>query len=148
VVIKQITLRQAPEAALGEVQRLLRAVPGPGAQDSNHEDHNPRLNSASGGLHPDLTPLELRGIRAISGLLVALLLPALGRVMQRSRAAQTLAPTEEFGKACDAYFQEFGEYPATIPNAVLYAGVTDNPSDPSFRRTARASRRRRMRSWR
>ena len=46
VVIKQITFRQAPEAALGEVQRLLRAVPGPGAQDSNHEDHNPRLNSA------------------------------------------------------------------------------------------------------
>ena len=76
------------------------------------------------------TLVELLVVIGIIGLLVALLLPALGGVMRRSKAAQTLATMEEFAKACDAYFQEFGEYPAAIPNAVLYLGVSDNPSDP------------------
>jgi hypothetical protein len=37
---------------------------------------------------------------------------------------------QEFAKACDAYFIEFGEYPAAVPNGALCRGVTDNPSDP------------------
>jgi prepilin-type N-terminal cleavage/methylation domain-containing protein len=76
------------------------------------------------------TLVELLVVIGIIGLLAALLLPALGGVMRRSKAAQTLATMEEFAKACDAYFQEFGEYPGAIPNAVLYLGVSDNPSDP------------------
>jgi hypothetical protein len=37
---------------------------------------------------------------------------------------------QEFAKACDAYFQEFGEYPEAIPSSVLYQGVTNNSTDP------------------
>jgi hypothetical protein len=29
---------------------------------------------------------------------------------------------QNFAKACDAYFQEFGEYPAAVPDSVLYRG--------------------------
>ena len=76
------------------------------------------------------TLVELLVVIGIIALLVGLLLPALGKVIARAKASQTRATMQEFAKACDAYFIEFGEYPAAIPNAALYLGVTDNPSDP------------------
>ncbi|MFM8640253.1 MAG: prepilin-type N-terminal cleavage/methylation domain-containing protein [Planctomycetota bacterium] len=82
------------------------------------------------GIRPAFTLVELLVVVGIIGLLIGLLLPALGKVIQRAKSTQTLGTMQEFAKACDAYFQEFGEYPAAIPNDVLYFGVTDNPSDP------------------
>ena len=76
------------------------------------------------------TLVELLVVVGIIGLLIGLLLPALGKVIQRAKSTQTLGTMQEFAKACDAYFQEFGEYPAAIPSEVLYFGVTDNGSDP------------------
>ncbi|MFM9181670.1 MAG: type II secretion system protein [Phycisphaerales bacterium] len=76
------------------------------------------------------TLVELLVVVGIIALLVGLLLPALGKVIDRAKASQTRATMQEFAKACDAYFIEFGEYPAAIPNSALYLGVTDNPSDP------------------
>jgi prepilin-type N-terminal cleavage/methylation domain-containing protein len=76
------------------------------------------------------TLVELLVVIGIIGLLIGLLLPALGSVINRAKAIQTRGTMQAFAKACDAYFIEFGEYPAAIPNAALYLGVTDNPSDP------------------
>ena len=76
------------------------------------------------------TLVELLVVVGIIGLLIGLLLPALGKVIQRAKSTQTLGTMQEFAKACDAYFQEFGEYPAAIPNDVLYFGITDNSADP------------------
>lgn len=77
------------------------------------------------------TLVELLVVVGIIGLLIGLLLPALGKVIQRAKSTQTLGTMQEFAKACDAYFQEFGEYPAAIPSDVLYFGVVDNASDPA-----------------
>ena len=79
-----------------------------------------RRNSA----RPGFTLVELLVVIGIIGLLIGLLLPALGKVIQRAKSTQTLGTMQEFSKACDAYFQEFGEYPAAIPDEALYAGVT------------------------
>lgn len=80
--------------------------------------------------HRAFSLVELLVVIGIIGLLIGLLLPALGRVISGAKASQTRATMQEFAKACDAYFIEFGEYPAAIPNGALYLGVTDNPSDP------------------
>ena len=74
--------------------------------------------------------VELLVAIGVIALLLGLLLPAIGVVIERARATKTLATMQEFAKACDAYFIEFGEYPAAVPNGALYLGVTDNPSDP------------------
>jgi prepilin-type N-terminal cleavage/methylation domain-containing protein len=76
------------------------------------------------------TLVELLVVVGVVALLMGLLLPALGAVIQRAKAAQTRGTMDGFARACDAYFLEFGEQPAAVPSSVLYFGVTDNPSDP------------------
>ena len=76
------------------------------------------------------TLVELLVVIGIIGLLVGLLLPALGKVLARSRATATQGTMEEFAKACDAYFQEFNEYPAAVPEEVLYAGLDGDSALP------------------
>lgn len=69
------------------------------------------------------TLVELLVVIGIIALLIALLLPALGKVMQRARVTTTQGTMQEFAKACDAYFQEFGEYPGVVPEDVLEADM-------------------------
>ena len=73
------------------------------------------------------TLVELLVVIGIIGLLIGLLLPALGKVMQRAKSTQTLGTMQEFSKACDAYFQEFGEYPAAVPDEYLYSDASGAP---------------------
>lgn len=72
------------------------------------------------------TLVELLVVIGIIALLIGLLLPALGKVIQRAKATQTMGTMQNFAKACDSYFQEFGEYPAAIPDDILYANLTND----------------------
>ena len=78
------------------------------------------------------TLVELLVVIGIIGLLVGLLLPALGKVIQRSKSTATMGTAQEFAKACDAYFQEFGEYPAAVPDEALYAGLNGDSDLPQI----------------
>ena len=88
------------------------------------------------------TLVELLVVIGIIGLLVGLLLPALGKVLARSKATATQGTMEEFAKACDAYFQEFNEYPAAVPEEVLYGatGITGDVSNPAAPATSELPR--------
>ena len=76
--------------------------------------------------------MELLVVIGIIGLLVGLLLPALGKVIQRSKSTATMGTAQEFAKACDAYFQEIGEYPAAVPDEALYAGLNGDSDLPQI----------------
>ncbi|MFM8699665.1 MAG: prepilin-type N-terminal cleavage/methylation domain-containing protein, partial [Phycisphaerales bacterium] len=78
------------------------------------------------------TLVELLVVIGIIGLLIGLLLPALGKVIARSKSTATQGTMQEFAKACDAYFQEFGEYPSAVPDEVLYAGLDGDSQLPRF----------------
>jgi prepilin-type N-terminal cleavage/methylation domain-containing protein len=82
------------------------------------------------------TLVELLVVIGIIALLIGLLLPALGKVVQRAKGTQTLGTMQNFATACDSYFQEFGEYPGAVPDEYLYAGLTAAGGDQVTRISA------------
>lgn len=67
------------------------------------------------------TITELLIVIGIIILLIGILLPALGKVNERAKVAETNATMEEFAKACEAFRQEFGFYPGLVPEEILAA---------------------------
>ncbi|MDZ4831734.1 MAG: prepilin-type N-terminal cleavage/methylation domain-containing protein [Phycisphaerae bacterium] len=67
------------------------------------------------------TLTELLVAIGIIALLIAILLPALSKALGKARSTQTLSTMQEFSKACDAFFQEFGRYPGIVPEQTLAA---------------------------
>jgi type II secretory pathway pseudopilin PulG len=61
----------------------------------------------------------------IIALLIGILLPALSRVQDRARKTQTENLLQEFSKACETFYQQFGFYPGIVPEAILNS--TDTP---------------------
>ncbi|MSQ90361.1 MAG: prepilin-type N-terminal cleavage/methylation domain-containing protein [Phycisphaerales bacterium] len=72
------------------------------------------------------TLVELMVAIGIILVLVGILLPALGRVSTKARATSTQSTMNEFAKACDNFYLQFGYYPGIIPENVLAATV--NPA--------------------
>lgn len=77
------------------------------------------------------TLTELLVAIGIIALLIAILLPALSKVIARAKTTQTQSTIQEFAKACDAFQQEFGFYPGIVPEAIL-------ASDPKISGTENA----------
>lgn len=67
------------------------------------------------------TLTELLVAIGIIAILIAILLPALSKVIGKAKRTQTESTLQEFAKACDAFQQEFGFYPGIVPEAVLAA---------------------------
>ncbi len=72
------------------------------------------------------TLVELLVVIALIGVLAALLLSALSSAQQRARATQTTATMEAFAAACETFFQDHGEYPGVVPDALLMANLDNN----------------------
>ena len=67
------------------------------------------------------TLTEMLVVIGIIALLVGILLPALSRVQDRARKTQTESLLQEFAKACETFYQQFGFYPGIVPESILNA---------------------------
>ena len=65
------------------------------------------------------TLIELLVAVGIIVVLIGILLPALGKVAQKSRATSSASAIGEFAKACEAFQQQFGYYPGIVPEDIL-----------------------------
>ncbi len=70
------------------------------------------------------TLVELLVAIGIIMVLIGILLPALGKVSTKAKATSTTATMNEFAKACDVFYTQFGYYPGIVPEAMLAATVT------------------------
>ena len=76
------------------------------------------------------TLVELLVVIALIGVLAALLLSALSSAQQRARATQTTSTMEAFAAACETFFQDHGQYPGVVPEALLAQDAVDNNGIP------------------
>ena len=65
------------------------------------------------------TLVELLVAIGIIMVLVGILLPALGKVSTKAKATATTATMNEFAKACDVFYTQFGYYPGIVPENYL-----------------------------
>ena len=76
------------------------------------------------------TLVELLVVIALIGVLAALLLSALSSAQQRARATQTTSTMEAFAAACETFFQDHGQYPGVVPEALLALDAEANNGIP------------------
>ena len=76
------------------------------------------------------TLVELLVVIALIGVLAALLLSALSSAQQRARATQTISTMEAFAAACETFFQDHGQYPGVVPEALLAQDAEANNGIP------------------
>ena len=76
------------------------------------------------------TLVELLVVIALIGVLAALLLSALSSAQQRARATQTTSTMEAFAAACETFFQDHGQYPGVVPEALLAQDAEANDGIP------------------
>lgn len=69
------------------------------------------------------TLVELLVAIGIIMVLIGILLPALGKVATKGKITSTTATMNEFAKACDVFYTQFGYYPGIVPEAMLAATV-------------------------
>jgi prepilin-type N-terminal cleavage/methylation domain-containing protein len=74
------------------------------------ESPRPRRRTVRSGF----TLTELLVVIGIIVILIGILLPALGRASAKARETSTRTTLNEFSKACEAFQQEFGYYPALV----------------------------------
>ena len=69
------------------------------------------------------TLVELLVAIGIIMVLIGILLSALGKVATKAKMTDTTARMNEFAKACDVFYTQFGYYPGIVPEAMLAATV-------------------------
>ena len=65
------------------------------------------------------TLVELLVAIGIIMVLIGILLPALGTVSTKGKKTATTATMNEFAKACDLFYTQFGYYPGIVPESYL-----------------------------
>ena len=65
------------------------------------------------------TLVELLVAIGIIMVLIGILLPALGKVSTKAQMTSTTATMNEFAKACDVFYTQFGYYPGIVPESYL-----------------------------
>ena len=75
------------------------------------------------------TLVELLVVIALIGVLAALLLSG-SSAQQRARATQTTSTMEAFAAACETFFQDHGQYPGVVPEALLAQDAEANDGIP------------------
>ncbi len=65
------------------------------------------------------TLVELLVAIGIIMVLIGILLPALGKVSTKAKITDTTARMNEFAKACDFFYTQFGYYPGIVPESYL-----------------------------
>ena len=65
------------------------------------------------------TLVELLVAIGIIMVLIGILLPALGKVSTKAKMTSTTATMNEFAKACDVFYTQFGYYPGIVPESYL-----------------------------
>ncbi|QDT09960.1 DUF1559 domain-containing protein [Planctomycetes bacterium K23_9] len=86
--------------------------------------HPTRLQSRA------FTLVELLVVIAIIGILVGLLLPAVGAAIEAGRRTQCLNNLRSIGQATTGYATAKGEFPGYMANYGVFAGATADPGDP------------------
>ena len=78
------------------------------------------MNQLQSQSHPrGFTLVELLVAIGIILVLIGILLPALGKVSTKAKATATTATMNEFAKACDVFYTQFGYYPGIVPESYL-----------------------------
>ncbi len=85
--------------------------------------------------HRAFTLVELLTVIVIIGMLVALLIPAIGAVMRRTKDFRTATDIAKLEQAVELYKDKYGDYPPDFSELSLYLGNPNGIATAQFNKT-------------